>query len=58
MPRATRFVCLGGELLEIIPVELPDVGGERYLVVIEKVKPTPPEFPRAVGVPSKSPVRN
>jgi len=48
----------GGKLLEIIPVELPEVDGERYLVVIEKVKPTPPEFPRAVGVPSKSPVRN
>jgi len=48
----------GGELLEIIPIELPEVDGERFLVVIEKVKPTPPEFPRAVGVPSKSPVRN
>jgi len=48
----------GGKLSDIIPVELPGVDGERYLVVVEKIKPTPVEFPRAVGVPSKSPISN
>ena len=48
----------GGKLHEIIPVELPGVDGERFLVLIEKIKPTPGEFPRAVGVPSKSPILN
>jgi 16S rRNA (guanine527-N7)-methyltransferase len=48
----------GGKLNEIIPVELPGVDGERFLVVIEKIKPTPAEFPRAIGVPSKSPILN
>lgn len=48
----------GGKLNEIIPVELPGVDGERSLVVIEKIKPTPAEFPRAIGVPSKSPILN
>lgn len=48
----------GGKLLDIIPIELPGVDGERYLVVIEKIKATPDEFPRGVGVPSKSPISN
>ena len=48
----------GGKLNEIIPVELPGVDGECFLVVIEKIKPTPAEFPRAIGVPSKSPILN
>jgi len=49
---------MGGTVLEIMPVTLPNVEGERYLVVIEKIKPIPAEFPRGVGVPTKSPVRN
>lgn len=49
---------MGGKLLDITPVVLPGLDDERYLVVIEKIKPTPAEFPRAVGVPGKSPIGN
>lgn len=49
---------MGGKLLDIMPVVLPGLEDERYLVVLEKIKPTPSEFPRAVGVPSKAPIGN
>lgn len=47
---------LGGKLDRLVPVSLPGVEGPRYLVVIEKVAPTPAGFPRRVGVPSKRPL--
>jgi 16S rRNA (guanine527-N7)-methyltransferase len=46
---------LGGRIVAIEPVELPGVE-PRSLVVIEKVAPTPAEYPRAIGVPSKRPL--
>jgi len=49
---------LGGKLLDIIPIDLPEVEDERYLVVLEKVRTTPSEFPRRVGIPAKSPIQN
>ncbi len=49
---------LGGKLLDIIPIDLPEVEDERYLVVLEKVRATPSEFPRRVGIPAKSPIQN
>lgn len=47
---------LGGRLEEIRKYELPD-GEKRALVVIEKVKPTPPKYPRGQGKERKSPLR-
>lgn len=47
---------LGGELKKIIPVELPGVTDERYLVVIQKTFQTPPVYPRAAGLPLKKPI--
>lgn len=47
---------LGGELHQIIPVELPGVVEPRYLVVFKKVAATPARFPRRPGVPAKSPL--
>lgn len=49
---------MGGKLISILPVKLPGIEDERYLVVLEKTKPTPDEFPRRVGVPAKSPILN
>jgi 16S rRNA (guanine527-N7)-methyltransferase len=46
---------LGGRLLAIEPVELPELE-PRTLVVIEKIGPTPPQYPRAPGVPAKRPL--
>lgn len=46
---------LGGRLAEILPVELPEVE-PRTLVVVRKVRSTPADLPRAVGVPGKQPL--
>ncbi len=48
---------LGGQLRKIIPITLPGVVEERYLVVINKVAATPDSYPRRVGVPTKRPLR-
>jgi 16S rRNA (guanine527-N7)-methyltransferase len=47
---------LGGHLRQLLPVMLPGVAEERYLVVIDKVAATPIGYPRKVGVPTKHPL--
>ena len=47
---------LGGKLKQIIPVELPGVADERYLVLVDKVAATPPKYPRKAGIPMKMPL--
>ncbi|WP_041455088.1 16S rRNA (guanine(527)-N(7))-methyltransferase RsmG [Anaerolinea thermophila] len=47
---------LGGNVRKLIPVELPGVVEERFLVVVDKVAVTPSAYPRRVGVPAKSPL--
>jgi 16S rRNA (guanine527-N7)-methyltransferase len=47
---------LGGRLDRLIPVELPGLEEPRYLVVIEKVAPTPARYPRRPGLPAKNPL--
>jgi 16S rRNA (guanine527-N7)-methyltransferase len=49
------IAALGGRLLAVEVVQLPAVE-PRSLVVVEKVAPTPPTYPRAVGVPAKRPL--
>jgi 16S rRNA (guanine527-N7)-methyltransferase len=46
---------LGGRIVAVEAVELPGVE-RRSLVVIEKIAPTPAQYPRAVGVPAKRPL--
>jgi len=48
---------LGGELEQIVPVELPGIVETRYLVIFKKVAATPPAYPRRVGVPAKTPLK-
>ena len=52
--RAMRM--LGGHLRQLVPVHLPGVAEERYLVVVDKVAATPANYPRRVGVPAKRPL--
>jgi len=52
--RAIRM--LGGRLRQVVKVALPGVADDRYLVIIDKVAATPPNFPRRVGVPAKKPL--
>jgi 16S rRNA (guanine527-N7)-methyltransferase len=46
---------LGGKLKQLIPVHLPSVAEDRYLVVVEKAAATPPKYPRKPGIPMKQP---
>lgn len=46
---------LGGALLGVEPVSLPGVE-LRSVIVIEKVAPTDPAYPRAVGIPARRPL--
>jgi len=48
---------LGGKLQRLIPILLPGVVEERFLVILEKVAVTSPEFPRKPGVPAKKPLK-
>jgi 16S rRNA (guanine527-N7)-methyltransferase len=50
------FQILGGKLRKLVPVHLPGVAEERFLVVVDKVAATPPDFPRRVGIPIKKPL--
>ena len=43
---------LGGKLKQLIPVNLPGVADDRYLVVVEKVAATP-KYPRKPGMRRK-----
>jgi 16S rRNA (guanine527-N7)-methyltransferase len=52
---ASAIERLGGELLGVEPVVLPGVE-PRAVVVIAKVAPTDPRYPRAVGVPARRPL--
>jgi 16S rRNA (guanine527-N7)-methyltransferase len=47
---------LGGHLRQLIPLTLPGVAEERYLVVVDKVAITPEKYPRRVGIPAKRPL--
>jgi 16S rRNA (guanine527-N7)-methyltransferase len=47
---------LGGRLRKLIPVVLPGVAEERYLVVVDKIAATPRAYPRRVGLPTKHPL--
>jgi 16S rRNA (guanine527-N7)-methyltransferase len=47
---------LGGHLRQLKKVNLPGVVEDRYLVTIDKVAATPPQYPRRVGVPGKKPL--
>jgi len=47
---------LGGKLREVKLVPLEVLDDERKLVIIDKIKPTPPRYPRRPGIPSKRPI--
>jgi 16S rRNA (guanine527-N7)-methyltransferase len=47
---------LGGSLKNIIPVNLPGVVDDRFLVLVEKSAATPPRYPRKPGIPAKQPL--
>lgn len=47
---------LGGEILKIEKFNLPNNMGERNLIVIKKMSPTPNKYPRAKNLPKIKPI--
>lgn len=47
---------LGGQVQQVIPVELLGLAEQRYLVVLKKVARTPEQYPRRPGIPAKRPL--
>jgi 16S rRNA (guanine527-N7)-methyltransferase len=47
---------LGGNIKRLLPVTLPGIADERYLLVVDKVVATPGQYPRRTGVPAKKPL--
>lgn len=47
---------LGGRLRQLYPIELPGVTEDRYLIVVDKIAATPPQYPRRIGIPVKKPL--
>ena len=55
--QATRAIdILGGSQPRVKRVELEELADERYLVVVDKVAPTPQGYPRRPGIPAKRPI--
>ncbi|MCA1554066.1 MAG: 16S rRNA (guanine(527)-N(7))-methyltransferase RsmG, partial [Chloroflexi bacterium] len=48
---------LGGQLQTVEQLHVPGVEAKHHLVVVAKVAPTDPTYPRREGVPSKKPLR-
>lgn len=54
---ARRIIGLcGGELSDILHLDFEGIEGEGNLVIINKLRQCPREFPRAVGTPAKKPI--
>ena len=47
---------LGGKLRQIIPINLPGVVDDRFLILVEKSAATPPKYPRKPGLPTQKPL--
>ena len=53
---AEAFSLLGGKLREVKRVALEEFADERRLIIIDKVSPTPQQYPRRPGLPAKRPL--
>jgi len=47
---------LGGKIIDVKKVHVPGLHEPRSLVIISKLRPTPDEYPRRIGIPSKRPL--
>jgi 16S rRNA (guanine527-N7)-methyltransferase len=56
--RAKEAVAtLGGKLNQIRKIELEEFSDARYLVIIDKICPTPGKYPRRAGLPKRRPIQ-
>ena len=57
LAEATKAIdLLGGKYLKTLNFELPNNYGERNIVIIEKIKPTPSKYPRSKNQPKTNPI--
>ena len=55
--RAERAIAvMGGRVEAVVPVDIGEIGESRRLVVLAKISPTPPAYPRRPGMPAKRPL--
>ena len=47
---------LGGQYRQTLALQLPTLDAERHLVLIDKMQPTPDQYPRRPGLPAKKTV--
>ncbi|MEM8544755.1 MAG: 16S rRNA (guanine(527)-N(7))-methyltransferase RsmG, partial [Cyanobacteria bacterium P01_H01_bin.119] len=47
---------LGGKIQTVRPWQTPISSGQRHCITLQKISSTPPDFPRAVGIPAKFPL--
>jgi 16S rRNA (guanine527-N7)-methyltransferase len=47
---------LGGKLSQVKKIEMGGLSDERYLVIIDKIYPTPEKYPRRTGIPVRRPI--
>ncbi|MEM6426857.1 MAG: 16S rRNA (guanine(527)-N(7))-methyltransferase RsmG [Cyanobacteria bacterium P01_D01_bin.128] len=47
---------LGGKIQTVRPWQTPISAGQRHCITLQKISSTPPDFPRAVGIPAKFPL--
>lgn len=52
----SAYKTLGGRLGDLYAYSLPENYGERAIAVVEKIKPTPPKYPRGQGKERKQPL--
>jgi len=48
---------LGGEIINVEKIILPELNLERNIVIIKKIKQTPNKYPRKPGTPQKEPIK-
>jgi 16S rRNA (guanine527-N7)-methyltransferase len=53
---AEAMRVLGGQVDDVVTVQLPDMDYPHYLIMVEKVKPTPKGYPRKAGIPTREPI--
>ena len=59
LSQAVRAISLlGGNFREMKRVDLEEFTDERWLITIDKVLPTPQQYPRRPGIPAKRPLRS
>jgi len=55
--RAKKAIAaVGGKLDRIKKIELDEFDGGRYLIIIDKISPTPSKYPRRPGLPRRRPI--